>query len=122
MIISNVEVREDFDQAGADLAQSGLSAFGVIICNDTDDGRLDRGLVREQRLGVRVKILIAVRLILRFGQHSGIGECAVGSRRFKNRCCTFFSGTRRSGNGAEPGVCLAARRDGFRLAARRRGL
>ena len=47
MIVSDVEVREDLDQAGADLAQAGLFALGAVVGDDVDDRGLDGLLIGE---------------------------------------------------------------------------
>ena len=47
MIVSDVEVREDLDQAGADLAQAGLFALGAVVGDDIDNRSLDGLLIGE---------------------------------------------------------------------------
>ena len=47
MIVSDVEVREDLDQAGADLAQAGFFALCAVVSDDADDRGLDSLLIGE---------------------------------------------------------------------------
>ena len=72
VIVSDVKIRKDLDQAGADLAQACLFAFCVVVRDDADDGGLDGLLICEGGLGITVVILVQVGILLCFG--NGLGS------------------------------------------------
>ena len=108
VIVADVEIGEDLDQTGADLAEAGLLALCVIVCDDADNGSLDRGLVCKGSLGIAVKILIGIRFLLDLcrGRRGFIGSCGLRDRG------SFSSG---SGllRGAAPGAFRGTAGRGF---------
>ena len=72
MVVSDVKIREYFDQTGADLAKACFFALRVIVSDDADDGGLDGLLICEGGFGIAVVILVQVGFLLRFGK--GIGS------------------------------------------------
>lgn len=77
VVVADIEIGEDLHKAGADLAQTGLFAFGVIVLDHLDDRGLN-GLGRSKKLLIayrlRIEIVAACAVI-------DIGVCAAGVGR-----------------------------------------
>ena len=120
MVIADVEIREDLDQAGTDLTKACLLAFSVVVCDDAHNSRLDGGLVGEGRLGIAVKILVDFRFLLYLGRR---GRSFIGSRGLRDRGsfssrsglsrCAAPGGFGRTAGGSISGISLGRRTVGI---------
>ena len=82
MIVTDIEIREDLDQAGADLTKAGLLAFRAVINDHLDNSFLNGIDICKGVLGLTVQI--SRRFLHGI---SGLADTPAGSRFFG---CRFF--------------------------------
>ncbi len=52
MIVTDIEVRIDLDQAGTDLTKHRFTTLSTVVRDHLDDGGFNIGLIREGILGL----------------------------------------------------------------------